>query len=93
VIACDPAVSVAIVIEADVPLMVAMPIEVVPSKNWTVPVGVPLFPLTVAANVRVWPTVAGFTEETSDVTEVAGLVVGGPYTLIFAAVIAEITSP
>ena len=46
-----------------------VPICVVPSKNATVPVGVPLpvFGLTVAVNVADVPKVAGFAEDASAV--------------------------
>ena len=36
------------------------PSEVHPSKNTTLPVGVPPVPVTVAVNVTVWPKADGF---------------------------------
>ena len=43
-------------------LSVAVPMTFAPSKNWTVPVGVPV-PVTVAVKVTACPAVDGFAEE------------------------------
>ena len=41
--------------------------EVAPSLNVTVPVAVPLVPVTAAVNVTDWPNTVGFVEEVSAV--------------------------
>jgi len=46
---------------------VALPKAVVPSKNMTVPVGVPEVAVTWAVNVTACPYVAGFSEEVTAV--------------------------
>jgi len=51
---------------------VPVPRLVVPSRNVTVPVGMPAGELTVAVKVTGWPKTLGFTEEI-DVTVVAAL--------------------
>ena len=43
---------------------VAVPMFVAPSRNVTVPVGVPVVALTVAVKATVWPNTVGFLEET-----------------------------
>ena len=53
-------------------LRVALPIEVAPSRNETVPEGVPAeLLLTVAVKVTDWPVVEGFAEEATTVVVVA----------------------
>ena len=57
------------------PLNVLMPSEVAPSKNSTVPVGVPLLLETVAVKVTGELTVTGFADEATVVVVVALLIV------------------
>jgi hypothetical protein len=69
---------------------VPLPMEVVPSKKITVPVGVPPVPLTVAVNVIDCPAVDGFSEDSSDV------LVGVPVTCCASAadrLLAKLASP
>jgi hypothetical protein len=47
------------------PLSVPVPIVVAPSLKVTVPVAVPLEPVTVAVKVTDWPVRAGFADEPS----------------------------
>jgi hypothetical protein len=57
-------------------VIVDVPSKIVPSKNETVPVGVPpLGPVTVAVSVTGWPNIEGLTEEVSVVVDVPGLTV------------------
>ena len=51
VIECDPAVSNDVLKAVAPAFSMPVPIEAVPSKNVTVPVGVPPVPVTVAVNV------------------------------------------
>ncbi len=60
VILCDPVVNADVVKVAVVPFNVPDPILVVPSKNVTVPVGVPEAVDTVAVKVTLCPAVDGF---------------------------------
>jgi hypothetical protein len=74
VIECDPAARVEVVSVALPALKVPVPIEFVPSRNETVPDGVPgEVLLTVAVNVTDCPVVDGLAD---DVTEVVLLAVG-----------------
>ena len=57
---------------AVVPDRVPDPMFVVPSKNVTVPVGVPEAVDTVAVKVTLWPKVEGFKDEVTVVVVVAG---------------------
>src|SRR5438105_14264282 len=52
---------------------VPVPSVLAPSLNVTVPVGVPIFPVTVAVKVSDWPNTEGFWEELT-VVEVGALV-------------------
>ncbi len=63
---------------AVLPLNVPDPIFVVPSKNVTVPVGVPDPAVTVAVKVTLWPNVDGFKDDITVVVVVAG---GGAFTV------------
>jgi len=63
---------------AVLPLNVPDPILVAPSKNVTVPVGVPNVVDTVAVKVTLWPNVEGFNDEVTVVVVVAGG--GGAFT-------------
>jgi hypothetical protein len=67
VIECVPAVSVDVANVATPELRVPDPRVVAPSRNVTVPVGVPPVPVTVAVNVTDWPAVDGLTDEASTV--------------------------
>ena len=49
------------------PLSVPVPSVVAPSRNVTMPVGVPPVPVTVAVKVTDWLTVEGLTDEVSAV--------------------------
>jgi hypothetical protein len=76
VIECVPAISAAVLrlaeVTAPVVLSVPLPIDVPASRNVTVPVGVPgALLLTVAVKVTLAPWVDGFTEELSEVAELA----------------------
>jgi hypothetical protein len=70
VIECEPTVSVEISRDA-FPLArgTALPKAVIPSKKVTLPDGIPAAEVTVAVNVRVWPTVAEFSDDVSEVDE------------------------
>src|ERR1700733_362979 len=59
--------------EAAPELMLAVPSEVVPSKNATEPVGEPEFAETVAVRVTAWFVVAGLGDAASAVVVVAGV--------------------
>ena len=52
-------------------LNVAVPIVVAPSRNATVPVGVPAEPVTVAVKVTLWPAADGFREDVTVVLVLA----------------------
>ena len=52
------------------PLSVAVPSEVVPLKNWTVPVGTPAVELTPAVSVTGWPTTDGLGDDATVVVVV-----------------------
>jgi len=67
VIECVPAVSVDVANVATPELRVPDPRVVAPSRNVTVPVGVPPVTVTVAVNVTDWPVVDGLTDEASTV--------------------------
>ena len=70
-ILCDPALSVD-VLKLALPLAsVPVPSSVLPSLNFTVPVGVVVAEVTVAVNFTVCPALEGFTEDTIDVFEFA----------------------
>src|SRR2546422_3843516 len=58
-----PALTAEVVSEAVPLLSVAVPSSVDPSKNCTLPVGVPLPLVTVAVNVTDWPYVDGFKDD------------------------------
>ena len=61
---CEPAVSTVVVQAAEPEAMAtAEQSGVDPSRNVTVPVGVPLLLVTEAVKVTDWPTVDGFTED------------------------------
>jgi len=77
VILCDPVVNVDVANVAVLPLNVPVPILVAPSKNVTVPVGVPDVDDTVAVKVTLWPNVDGFKDEVTVVVD-AGWHVGQP---------------
>lgn len=65
-----PATNAAVEREAcPVPFSVPLPMELVPSRKTTVPVGVPPVPVTVAVNVTDCPAVEGLSEETTLVLE------------------------
>ena len=72
VILCDPVASVDVLNVAVLPLNVPDPILVAPSKNVTVPIGVPEAVVTVAVKVTLWPNVEGLFDEVIDVVVVAG---------------------
>jgi hypothetical protein len=63
--------SAVVTMEATPPDKVAVPSEVVPRKNWTVPSGVPAVELTPAVSVTGWPTTAGL-GDAATVVVVAG---------------------
>ncbi len=66
------------ILVATPPLIVDEPSDVVPLKNWTVPVGitVPEFtPMTVAVSVVDWPTSDGLGDTVSDVVEASWAIV------------------
>jgi hypothetical protein len=67
VIEWEPRASVDVENDAAPPLSVPVPSVVAPSRNVTVPVGIPPVPVTVAVNVTGWPIVEGLTEEPSTV--------------------------
>lgn len=69
-IECDPAVKVEVENVAWPALNVPEPIPAAPSKNVTLPVGAPEALETVAVKVTVWPAVAGFSDEVTDVLDV-----------------------
>ena len=80
VILCEPTANDDVVNVAVLPDNVAVPIFTVPSKNVTVPVGVPVPVDTVTVKVTLWPTVDGFNDEVILVvvdTGVTGGVTGG----------------
>lgn len=71
VIECVPTTSAAVEMEAlPAASRVPLPMEEVPSKKTTVPVGVPPAPVTVAVNVTDCWAVEGLSEETTLVVEV-----------------------
>jgi len=82
---CVPSVSEEVVNEAAPAAKVAVPIAVPPSKNVTVPVGVPEAPVTVAVNVTACPTELGLTEDESVVEVVVGA--GAPTVRVAVAVL------
>ena len=59
---CEPAARAEVETEACFALSVVVPMTFAPSKNWTVPVGVPVA-VTVAVKVTDCPVVDGFAEE------------------------------
>ncbi len=65
-------VNVDVVNVAMLPLSVPDPILVAPSKNVTVPVGVPDVVAIVAVKVTLWPNVEGFKDDVTVVVVVAG---------------------
>ncbi len=65
-------VNVDVVKVAVLPINVPDPILVAPSKNVTVPVGVPEVVVMVAVKVTLWPNVEGFKDEVTVVVVVAG---------------------
>jgi hypothetical protein len=67
---------------AVLPLNVPDPILVVPSKNVTVPVGVPEAVVTVAVKVTLWPKVDGLFDDVTVVVVDAG---GGAFTVCVIA--------
>ena len=70
-IECVPTTSDAVEIEAlPAASRVPLPMEVVPSKKSTVPVGVPPVPVTVAVKVTDCPAVEGLSEETKLAVEI-----------------------
>ena len=76
VIALLPCVRAVVVRVAMPPLRVAVPRDVVPLKNATVPVGMPepgLVAATVAVSVTLEPTVAGFGATVTEVVVLASL--------------------
>jgi len=72
VILCDPVASDDVLNVAVLPLNVPDPMFVVPSKNVTVPVGVPEAVVTVAVKVTLWPAVDGLFDDVIVVVVVAG---------------------
>jgi hypothetical protein len=71
---CVPTASAEVVIDAVLPLRAAVPNELTPSKNCTVPVG-PEVGLTVAVNVTCCPNTDGSRDEVSAVAVLTGLTV------------------
>ena len=63
VIECDPAPSELVESDATPFVRTTLASTAEPSRNWTLPVGVPPAPDTVAVNVIACPVVDGFTEE------------------------------
>lgn len=68
-IECEPAVKLEVENVAWPALSVPEPIPAAPSKNVTEPVGDPEALETVAVKVTVWPAVAGFSDEVTDVLD------------------------
>ena len=66
VMECEPAARAEMETEACFALSVVVPMTFAPSKNWTVPVGVPVA-VTVAVKVTDCPVVDGFAEEATDI--------------------------
>ena len=64
-----PNASADVLIDAVPPLNGALPSDVAPSKNWTVPVAVA--GVTVAVTVTLWPTTDGFGDVVTAVAELA----------------------
>jgi hypothetical protein len=78
VIECDPTARDDVLKVAEPALSVPVPIDVVPSLNVTVPVGVPLpgaVVLTVAVNVTDWPNTDGFVDDATVVLVAAAFTV------------------
>lgn len=72
VIECEPALRAEVVNVALPALRVPLPIELAPSRNETVPDGVPgELLLTVAVKVTDWPVVDGFADDATAVVVVA----------------------
>jgi len=78
VILCDPVVNADVVNVAMLPASVPDPMFVAPSKNVTVPVGVPDPVATVAVKVTLWPNVEGLFDDVTVVVVDAG---GGAFTV------------
>ena len=66
VMECEPAARAEMETDACFELSVVVPMTFAPSKNWTVPVGVPVA-VTVAVKVTDCPVVDGFKEEATTV--------------------------
>jgi hypothetical protein len=79
---CDPVVNVDVLNVAVLPDSDPDPILVAPSKNVTVPVGVPEAVVIVAVKVTLCPNVDGFKDEVTVVVVVAG---GGAFTVCVIA--------
>jgi hypothetical protein len=80
VIELEPVGNAVVVIVPTPLLSVAVPSDVVPLKNWTVPVGVPppgLTGATVADKLTVWPRLDGLGEAVTVVVVLAWLTVAG----------------
>ena len=60
---CEPALKAAVARVAWPETRAVLPSDVLPSKNVTVPVGVPAILLTVAVNVTDWPAFDGLADE------------------------------
>ncbi len=69
VMECEPTLSAEVESVADPAFSVAVPSEIVPSKNSTVPVGVPPVPVTLAVKATCCPAVAGFSDELTIVVD------------------------
>ena len=82
---CVPADNPEVVYVACPPLSVTVASGVLPSRNVTVPVGVPLVAVTVAVNVTLWPNTAGLAEETSAVAVAPGWLLTGLTVCVSAA--------
>lgn len=76
---CEPAVSADNASVACPALNVPLPMVLVPSRNFTVPLGVPPVPVTAAVNVTESPTVDGFSDD------VRTVVVASPFTVCVKA--------
>jgi hypothetical protein len=90
---CVPCVSVEVA-QVAAPLESATDVQIAvdPSRNVTLPVGVPALPETDAVKVTPWPTVEGFAEEASETVAVASV----PFTVcvtVFELAAAYIASP
>ena len=71
---CTPTASVAVVIVAVAPEMLAVPIIIAPSLKTTIPVGlVPSMPVTIALNVTGSPNRVGFGADVRSTDAVAGV--------------------